>query len=100
MTILKDEEGNEWVLAPGAYVHAHSNGDGTFDERGIFCRLPKKRVPFEEVDRLTETLMYDINNGISNAERLEKQKQIYRAIVREALAQMEEKAGPTQSTKP
>lgn len=93
MTILKDEEGNEWVLAPGAYVHAHSNGDGTFDERGIFCRLPKKRVPFEEVDRVITKFSTIYNN--QDASRL-----LARAIVAEALAQMEEKAGPAESTKP
>lgn len=84
MTILKDEEGNEWALAPGAYVHAHSNGDGTFDERGIFCRLPKKRVPFEEIDKYID----ENSDGCF----LEKTKKMARLIVAEALAQMEEKA--------
>lgn len=99
MTILKDKQGNEWEQVPH-HTTRYSNGlmlvstQLEEEEKVIVIRkLPKKRVPFEEIDKFTD----------ENSDRCfsEKTKKMARLIVKEALAQMEEKkAGPTQSTKP
>lgn len=78
MTILKDEEGNLWEH----YEGYHPDG---INESRLFRKLPKKRVPFEEVDRVITKFSTIYNN--QDASRL-----LARAIVAEALAQMEEKA--------
>lgn len=84
MTTLKDEEGNEWeFVTANDMFHMQAFDQSVYHVR----KLPNKRVPFKEVDRIIE------NGGISNGViDIAPTKKLARAIVAEALAQMEERS--------
>jgi len=89
MTILKDEEGNEWhAIAPG--IPALVDGCGV-----ILRKHPKKRVPFEEMHKAASRLCDAIRDNIKDPDTATMFTEIIgygNYIVDEALAQMEEKA--------